>query len=116
GATVNAVFSNASYINRLYSILTASGGVSGTFVSNVVNTNLPTGFKTSLSYDATHAYLNVSLDMMPGTSPTNPGGGMSGNQQAVGNMMMNSFNANGGIPMVYGMLNAAGLTQASGEL
>lgn len=116
GATVNAVFSNASYINRLYSILTANGGVSGTFASNVINTNLPTGFKTSLSYDANHAYLNVSLDMMPGTSPTNPGGGMSGNQQAVGNMMMNSFNANGGIPMVYGMLNAAGLTQASGEL
>lgn len=116
GATVNAVFSNTSYVNKLYSILTANGGVSGTFASGVVNTNLPAGFQTSLSYDATHAYLNVSLDMMPGSSPTNPGGGMSGNQQAVANVMMNSFNANGGIPMVYGMLNAAGLTQVSGEL
>jgi len=77
----------------------------------VINTNLPAGFQTSLSYDATHAYLNVSLTPMPGTHD-----GMSGNQQTLGNVMMNSFNANGGIQMVYGMLNATGLTQASGEL
>jgi autotransporter-associated beta strand protein len=116
GATVNAVFSGTSYVNKLYSILTAGGGVSGTFASGVVNTNLPAGFQTSLSYDATHAYLNVSLNLMPGSSSSNSGGGMSGNQQALGNAVMNTFNTNGGIPMVYGMLNAAGLTQASGEL
>lgn len=116
GATVNAVFSNTSYVNKLYSILTAGGGVSGTFASSVVNTNLPAGFQTSLSYDATHAYLNVSLNLMPGSSSSNAGGGMSGNQQALGNAVMNAFNTNGGIPMAYGMLNAAGLTQASGEL
>ena len=39
GATVNAVFNSASYVNKLYSILTASGGVSGTFASGVANTN-----------------------------------------------------------------------------
>ncbi|MBN9007993.1 MAG: autotransporter domain-containing protein [Rhizobiales bacterium] len=116
GATVNAVFSNTNYVNKLYSILTADGGVSGTFASSVVNTNLPAGFQTSLSYDATHAYLNVSLNLMPGSSSSNSGGGMSGNQQALGNAVMNAFNTNGGIPMAYGMLNAAGLTQASGEL
>ena len=123
GATVNAVFGGGSYVNRLYSILTAGGGVSGTFAPGVVNINLPSGFRTNLSYDATHAYLNVSLDLMQGSSTgsgagasTGSGGRMSGNQQAVDNAMMNSFNANGGIPMVYGMLSAAGLTQASGEL
>ena len=76
GATVNAVFNSTSYVNKLYSILIASGGVSGTFASGVANTNLPAGFLTSLSYDATHAYLNVSMNLMP-----NSGGGMSGNQQ-----------------------------------
>src|SRR6202008_4290764 len=38
------------------------------------------------------------------------------NQQAVGNAFINSFNSNGGIPLVYGALTPAGLTQASGEL
>lgn len=116
GATVNAVFNSGSYVNKLYSILTAGGGVSGTFASSVVNTNLPAGFQTSLSYDATHAYLNVSLNLMPGSSSPGSSGAMSGNQQAVGNAIMNTFNANGGIPMVYGMMGTAGLTQASGEL
>jgi uncharacterized protein with beta-barrel porin domain len=41
---------------------------------------------------------------------------LNGNQQAVANTLVNSFNTNGGIPLVYGGMTAAGLTQASGEL
>ena len=114
GATVNAVFDSGSNVGKLYSILTASS-LSGNFASGIL-TNLPAGFRTSLSYDATHVYLHVAMNLMPDASPSNPGGGMSGNQQAVGTVIMNSFNANGSIPMAYGMLNAAGLTQVSGEL
>ena len=42
----------AAMSRKQYTILTAAGGVSGTFGS-LVNTNLPTNFTTSLSYDAT---------------------------------------------------------------
>jgi uncharacterized protein with beta-barrel porin domain len=69
-----------------------------------------------LSYDANDAYLKLSLNYTPGSSAPNFGGGLSGNQQAVANALVNFFNANGGIPLLYGALTPAGLTQASGEL
>jgi autotransporter-associated beta strand protein len=106
GATVNAVYANGSYISKQYTILTA-GSVSGMF-NSLVNTNLPTGFSTSLSYDLTHAYLNLTLNF---GVPT----GLNTNQQNVANALTNFFNATGGIPAVFGSLTPAGLTQASGE-
>ncbi|MEW6642646.1 MAG: autotransporter domain-containing protein [Pseudomonadota bacterium] len=121
GATVSAVFANGSYISKTYTILTVTGGVSGTFATNVVNTNLPSNFHTSLGYDANNAYLKLALNYTPDTPPSTPttpgfGGGLSRNQQAVAGALINSFNANGGIPLVYGLLTQAGLTQVSGEL
>ncbi|MBC9876164.1 autotransporter domain-containing protein [Bradyrhizobium sp. INPA01-394B] len=108
GATVNAMFANGSYVSKTYTILTASGGVSGSF-GRVVNTNLPANFSTSLSYDANDAYLNLGLAFgIPG--------GLNRNQQAVGDALISYFNTNGTIPMVYGALTPAALTQASGEL
>jgi len=47
GATVNAIFANGSYIAKKYIILTAAGGVNGTF-GTLVNTNLPANFNSSL--------------------------------------------------------------------
>ena len=109
GATVNAMFANGSYINKSYTILTAGGGVSGTFASTAVNTNLPADFHTTLSYDTNDAYLNLALNFaLPG--------GLNRNQQAVANALSKFFNLNGSIPSVYGALTPAGLTQASGEL
>jgi uncharacterized protein with beta-barrel porin domain len=110
------VFANGSYIAKTYNILTAGGGVSGTFASTVVNTNLPANFATSLSYDANNAYLNLALNYTAGPGAPNFGSGLSGNQRAVANALINFFNANGSIPLVYGALNGAGLTQVSGEL
>ncbi len=115
GATVNAVFANGSYVSKQYTILTAAGGVSGTFGS-LAGTNLPSNFKTTLSYDASNAYLNLGLSF--GATPPTPGSAppsLSGNQQAVGNALSNFFNTTGGIPLVFGTLTEAGLTQASGE-
>src|ERR1700722_5910348 len=60
GATVQAIYAAGSYISKQYTILNTTGGVSGTFGS-LVNTNLPAKFTSSLSYDATHAYLNLTL-------------------------------------------------------
>jgi uncharacterized protein with beta-barrel porin domain len=107
GATVNAVYANGSYVAKQYAILTA-GSVSGTFNPAVVNTNLPSDFHTTLSYDTHDAYLNLALNFgIPG--------GLNGNQQNVGNALTNFFNATGGIPIVFGALTPAALTQASGE-
>jgi uncharacterized protein with beta-barrel porin domain len=108
GATVNAVYANGSYVAKQYTILTA-GSVNGAFGS-VVDTNLPSGFKSSLSYDPTHAYLHLELSFV-----RPPGSGLNGNQQGVANAITGFFNSNGGIPLVFGGLTPGGLTQASGE-
>ncbi|MGJ5205591.1 autotransporter domain-containing protein [Bradyrhizobium sp. HKCCYLR20261] len=107
GATVNAVFGTGGYVDKRYTILTTSGGISGSFGS-VVKTNLPSGFKTSLSYDANNAYLDLVLAFaLPG--------GLNGNQKAVGDTLSAYFDRTGDIPVVFGRLNQAGLTQTSGE-
>lgn len=107
GATVSAVFAAGSYVSKQYTILHAGGGVAGTFGA-LVDTNLPASFRTSLSYDANNAYLDLALSFaIPG--------GLNANQQNVANALTNVFNVSGGISAVYGTLTPAGLTQASGE-
>lgn len=111
GAAVNAVFGN--YINKTYTILSANGGISGTFAPGVVSTNLPLNVSTSLSYDATHAFLDLALTYAPPAAM--PGSGLSGNQQSLATALINHFNTNGGIPTAFAALSPAGLSQASGE-
>ncbi|WP_050886999.1 autotransporter outer membrane beta-barrel domain-containing protein [Bradyrhizobium sp. ORS 285] len=114
GAMVDAFFAAGSYVAKRYTILTAGGGVSGTFAS-LANTNLPAGFKSALSYDANAAYLDLSLDFVPPSAP-NYGGGLSANQRSVANALTRFFDTTGSIPLVFGTLSQAGLTQVSGEL
>jgi autotransporter-associated beta strand protein len=129
GATVNAIYASGSYVSKKYTILTA-GFVSSTF-SSVVNSNLPSNFATSLSYDTKNAYLNLALNFTPsgstpsgatssgstpsGSSTSGFGAGLNANQQNVGNTLTNFFNTTGGIPLVFGALTPAGLSQAAGE-
>ena len=108
GATLNAIYANGSYVSKQYTIMTAAGGISGTFGS-LVNTGLPSNFHVNLSYDANDAYLNLFLDYS-GLS------GLSGNQQNVANTLSKFFNTTGSIPFALGSLTPAGLTQASGEV
>lgn len=110
GATVNASFAAGTYVVKRYTIVNAAGGVIGTF-SGPVNTNLPAGFTSTLSYDANNAYLNLALAFV---AP--PGTGLSINQQNVGNAIVGFFNTNGGIPIAFGGLTPAGLSQLSGEI
>lgn len=107
GATVSAVFAPGTYVVKRYTILNA-GSISGTF-AGPVNTSLPSGFRSSLSYDTSNVYLDLALAFTPPT-------GLNINQQNVANALTNFFNSTGGIAAVYGSLTPAGLTQASGEL
>jgi autotransporter-associated beta strand protein len=102
--TVNATYAGGTYVSKRYTILTATGGVSGTF-AGLVDTGKPGNLVSILSYDANNAYLNVTLGYAAGNI----------NQQNVGNALTTFFVANGGIPAVYANLGPAGLTQASGE-
>jgi autotransporter-associated beta strand protein len=105
-----AVFLSGNYLAKQYTILTAAGGVIGKFDS-LVNSNIPANFKSSLSYDSNNAYLNLALIFVPP-----PGTGLNGNQQSVANAIVNFFNTNGTIPLVFGGLTPAGLSQISGEV
>jgi autotransporter-associated beta strand protein len=110
GATVNASFAAGSYVPRQYTILTAQAGLGGTTFGSLVNTNLPFNFKTSLTYDNNNVYLNTALAFVA------PSGGFNVTQQNVANAITGFFNSNAGIPLVFGGLTPAGLTQVSGEL
>jgi len=105
---VGASVATGSNVMKQYTILTATGGRSGTF-TGVGTLGLPASLVATLSYDPTHAYLNFALDY--GATP-----GLNVNQQNVGTALNNFFNANGGIPAAFVSLTPAGLTQASGEL
>jgi autotransporter-associated beta strand protein len=107
GASVNAAFDPGAYIARQYTILNATGGISGTFGA-LTNSNLPANFTSTLTYDASNVYLNLAMNS---SAPT-----LNINQTNVFNALANYFNRTGGIPAVFATLTPAGLTQASGEL
>jgi uncharacterized protein with beta-barrel porin domain len=105
GATVNAVLLGGNIV-RQYTILNATGGVIGTF-NPQVGINVP-NFIPTLSYDLNNVYLNFALSF-------DPPGGLNVNQRNVANTLTNFFNSTGGIPLAFGALSPAGLTQLSGE-
>ncbi len=127
GGAVKANFTPGNFIAKQHTILTA-GKLVGSFGS-LVNVNLPANFKSSLSYDATHVFLNLTLNFTPTpdptpetpvapqpTAPALPAASqLPGNQSGVANTLINYFNATGGIPTVFGTLNAASLSQVTGE-
>ncbi|KRR22997.1 hypothetical protein CQ14_01620 [Bradyrhizobium lablabi] len=92
-------------VTKQYTILTATGGVAGTF--NPVVSSASPNLNASLSYDLNNVYLNIALGY---------GSGLNVNQQNVANTLTNFFNTTGGIPAAFASLSSAGLTQVSGEL
>ncbi|MEW6639061.1 MAG: autotransporter domain-containing protein [Pseudomonadota bacterium] len=103
GAGVAVAAVGPSIVNR-YTILTATGGLHGTFGGVV---SAPAGFTAGLGYDAGHAYLG--LGFAPDTT------GFSTNQKAVVGALAHAFDAGAAIPAVLGGAGASGLAQASGE-
>lgn len=105
GATVNAVFGTTGSVSlQPYRILTASGGLNGSF-DPLVGSNLA-NFKPTLSYNANDVYLSLAFAFPAG---------LNGNQQAVASALTKAFNATGTVPLVFGALDAQGLSQAAGE-
>src|SRR5690606_15839105 len=100
GATVAAHFEPGSYVEKRYTALTADGGINGAF-SGPVTTNLPQNFKTSLAYDANHAWFDLKLIYSPP-----PAGSLNLNQRNVANTLSNYFDTHGGIPLEFGVLDA----------
>jgi autotransporter-associated beta strand protein/T5SS/PEP-CTERM-associated repeat protein len=120
GGTVQAVFAPGAYISRSYTILSATGGSTGTFGS-LTTSGLPAGFKASLSYTATDTVLNLiaNLAVLPNDIGT---GGLSINQRNVANALDNFFNTGGTLPPgflpIFGLTGSNlgnALTQLSGE-
>ena len=119
GAAVHANFAAGSYVEKQYVVLNARGGVSGKF-AGPVNTNLPTNFKSRLSYDDKDVYFDLTLDFTPPPSkPSDPKApaylALNGNQNNVSIALVGFFDRTGGIPLLFGALDAQGLTQVSGE-
>jgi autotransporter-associated beta strand protein len=115
GATVNVSFAVGTYVAKQYTVINAAGGVSGAF-AGPVNTNLPTNFRASLSYDANDVYLNL-------TAALGAQQGLSGNQQTVANGINGFFNGGGALPpgfvTLFGLTGTdllSALSQVSGEV
>jgi uncharacterized protein with beta-barrel porin domain len=113
GGTVDAVFANGN-VKKKYTILTAAGGVSGTFAP-AVNSNLAPGFSTTLSYDANDVFLNLNANL-------GAGAGLTTNQHNVATSINNFFNSGGTLPPPFltlfnltGGALAGTLSQLSGE-
>ncbi|HEY5541856.1 MAG TPA: autotransporter domain-containing protein [Candidatus Binatia bacterium] len=112
---VQAYLQLGNYVPKSYIILSATGGLTGTFDS-ITTFNLPNYFIASLAYNANDVLLNLSLAL--GQSP-----GLNRNQLAVATAIDQAFNAGGGIggPLtaLFNILPSslpAALTQLSGEV
>ena len=69
--TVGAIFAPGTYMERSYTILTAAGGVTGTFGA-LATLGLPPDFQTSLSYTGNTALLNLRAQLVPEPTPPTP--------------------------------------------
>jgi autotransporter-associated beta strand protein len=71
--TVGAIFLPGSYMTRSYTILSAAGGLTGTFDA-LRTAGLPAGLAASLSFTSNTAVLNLTAHLVPGPTPPSPGG------------------------------------------
>ena len=96
--TVQASFAPGSYLERAYTIITATGGLVGTF-NSLSTTGLPAGFRTTLSYTGNTAILNLIAALEPGDSPgpvvpgTPASTPQTQNEASVGHALDKAFNS-----------------------
>jgi uncharacterized protein with beta-barrel porin domain len=118
GVTVQAFALPGSFSPRSYTILNATGGITGTFASLVLSgaTLNPEANRASLSYDANDVYLVLA----PGTIQLPPGtpGNQSNVANGINNAILNGATPPGGFDTLLN-LNAPALinalAQVSGE-
>jgi uncharacterized protein with beta-barrel porin domain len=111
--TVQASFANP--LLQRYTILTANGGVLGTFGA-LATSSMPAAFAAQLSYDANNVYLSL-------TSSLGVGQGLNQNQQNVATSLNTYFNGGGALSERFGAVFAltgqnlrSALSQLSGEI
>jgi autotransporter-associated beta strand protein len=132
--TVLAAFAPGSYVSRQYTILTAAGGVTGTFGA-LATLGLPAGFGARLAYVGNDAILNLKAQLVPDPNPPIPIPPIPDgptlppppplftvNQINVGRAIDNFFNNGGALPPafvpLFGLAGgnlATALDQISGE-
>jgi autotransporter-associated beta strand protein len=123
--TVGAMFLPGTYFGRSYAILTAAGGLTGTFDA-LATSGLPAAFHTSLSYTATSTFLNLRAELVPEpplpVAPTPSTPSFTVNELNVGHAIDNFFNNGGALPPAFvSLFNLSGanlanaLSQLSGE-
>ena len=93
--TAQAVFQPGSYSRSTYSLVTASGGITGTF-SSLTTQNLPAFLSANLGYSANEVTMSLEAGMtrLPG---------LGGNQRAVAGVLDSAFNQGGGLNAVAGL-------------
>src|SRR4029453_14372710 len=93
--TMQTVFQPGSGFSRSYNLVTATGGLTGTF--NTLSTqNLPAFLSASLAYGSTNVTLNLQ-------SALGSMSGLGGNQSAVGQALDGAFNNGAGLDAVSGL-------------
>jgi subtilase-type serine protease len=104
--TAQAVFQPGTYSRSTYTLLTATGGLTGTFGA-LSTQNLPAFLTASLGYSAN----SVTLSLQSGMAQLP---GITGNQLAVASVLDNAFNSGGGLNAVAGLygLSASQIGQA----
>jgi autotransporter-associated beta strand protein len=112
GGGVQAFYTPGSYLARQYLIVGTAGGLGGTTFAGLAGTNIPAGFKESLSYTTNNAYLNLTANLGGGPTGVGPTGVgpslLPTNQQNVANAINAYFNAGGLLPP--GFVNLFGLS------
>ena len=96
--TMQTVFQPGTGFSRSYSLVTATGGLTGTF-STLSTENLPAFLSASLAYGGTNVTLNLQSSL--GTLPA-----LGTNQIAVGQALDGAFNSGAGLnamPGLYGL-------------
>jgi len=112
--TVTAQFASGTYLARNYTILSAQGGLSGTF--DAITTNLSSNFTAQLGYDTNDVWLRLSAQLGAGL------GTITVNQHNVATALNDYFNNGGTLPpqfvTLFGLTGDAlrnALNQTSGE-
>jgi autotransporter-associated beta strand protein len=135
--TVGALFLPGSYLTRSYPILTAGGGLTGTFDA-LATRGLPSNFAARLNYIGSTVFLNLFAELVPEpTPPTRPIPPIPGvpfppdppaappllaftvNQLNVGHAIDNFFNNGGALPPAFVSLfglTGSNLTNALDQL
>lgn len=104
--TAQAVFQSGTYSPSAYTLLTATGGLTGTFDS-LATQNLPAFLSANLGYGTNSVTLSLQSNMAQLA-------GVTGNQAAVANVLDYAFNSGSGLNLVsslYG-LSAGQIGQA----